>query len=341
MQEKIGPPVFSLCSIRGDGAHDYYREVERRGKGWLFKYGEIKKGKTEMLFIRDGAEMVTLLKNIEAIKSAAPLNYVAIPGVEGHGTGAQNKDDNALPAENDDWSEGARNTTLARQSFRAGILNDIGALRKVEDKAVASGPSKDEVKDTASRRFEAGREAFRTNKTLPEKSPQALLAVLENENYEVRFNELSVAMELRQMRPSGEGIVPDDLRVKRDWHAPDDLEKASIFGEISRTYSLATNKGPRPFKVGADLKDFMNELLHNRRVNPFKEWLMNTVPEWDGTEQLDRFLINFFGAEDTDISRWASRYPFLAVIQRTMDPGCKLDEMLMLKGPQASGSQHY
>ena len=54
-----------------------------------------------------------------------------------------------------------------------------------------------------------------------------------------------------------------------------------------------------------------------------------------------RLLIDLFGAEDTERNRWAGRYIPIGAIQRTFDPGCKLDEILVLVGEQGSGKSTY
>ena len=77
-------------------------------------------------------------------------------------------------------------------------------------------------------------------------------------------------------------------------------------------------------------------LGYRRAVDPFHEWIVS-LPPWDKTERLDTLLSAMFGAADTPLNRWASRYLCLAPIQRAVSPGCLLREMPVLIGPQGIG----
>lgn len=58
---------------------------------------------------------------------------------------------------------------------------------------------------------------------------------------------------------------------------------------------------------------------------------------WDGTPRLDRWLIDCAGADDTPHVRKVSRWMLIAAVCRTRHPGCRLDQMLVLEGPQGCG----
>ena len=66
-------------------------------------------------------------------------------------------------------------------------------------------------------------------------------------------------------------------------------------------------------------------------------WLERDLPEWDGVARIETLLIDLFKAEDTKLTRWASRFLFLGPIQRAYQPGCKLDETPVLIGKQGLG----
>jgi predicted P-loop ATPase len=58
---------------------------------------------------------------------------------------------------------------------------------------------------------------------------------------------------------------------------------------------------------------------------------------WDGTPRLDRWLIDFAGAEDTPHVRATSRAMLVAAVRRARHPGCPYDQMPVIEGPQGSG----
>jgi predicted P-loop ATPase len=58
---------------------------------------------------------------------------------------------------------------------------------------------------------------------------------------------------------------------------------------------------------------------------------------WDGTPRIDRWLIDCAGAEDTDAVRAASRAMLVTAVRRARHPGCRVDLMPVIEGPQGSG----
>lgn len=58
---------------------------------------------------------------------------------------------------------------------------------------------------------------------------------------------------------------------------------------------------------------------------------------WDGVPRLDRWLIDYAGADDTPHVRGASRSILVAAVRRARRPGCKFDQMLVICGPQGCG----
>jgi predicted P-loop ATPase len=58
---------------------------------------------------------------------------------------------------------------------------------------------------------------------------------------------------------------------------------------------------------------------------------------WDGRPRLDRWLIDYAGAEDSTHVRMASRVMLVAAVRRARHPGCRFDQMPVLEGPQGCG----
>lgn len=58
---------------------------------------------------------------------------------------------------------------------------------------------------------------------------------------------------------------------------------------------------------------------------------------WDEKPRLDRWLIDYAGAEDTAYVRAVARAVLVAAVRRARLPGCKIDAMLILEGPQGIG----
>jgi putative DNA primase/helicase len=73
---------------------------------------------------------------------------------------------------------------------------------------------------------------------------------------------------------------------------------------------------------------------HERPYNPVADYLRSLV--WDGLERLSSWLSQFLGAEDTLLNahlgiKWA-----ISAVARVLAPGCKVDTVLILAGPQGA-----
>ena len=59
--------------------------------------------------------------------------------------------------------------------------------------------------------------------------------------------------------------------------------------------------------------------------------------EWDSTERIESFASCYLGAADTPYHRAVSRGMFVSAVARIMQPGCKVDTVPVLEGPQGKG----
>lgn len=71
----------------------------------------------------------------------------------------------------------------------------------------------------------------------------------------------------------------------------------------------------------------------NGGFDPLRDYI-TALPAWDTTERIDSFLIEAAKAADTPLVRRISRCFFLSCIQRALNPGCKVDTVLILQGKQ-------
>lgn len=76
-------------------------------------------------------------------------------------------------------------------------------------------------------------------------------------------------------------------------------------------------------------------IAYNRSYHPVREYLESL--EWDKVPRIHTFLIDYFGAKDTDFNRTVSKLLFCAAVKRIYEPGCKYDYMIILEGKQGIG----
>ncbi|MAZ18811.1 MAG: hypothetical protein CL535_21105 [Ahrensia sp.] len=84
-----------------------------------------------------------------------------------------------------------------------------------------------------------------------------------------------------------------------------------------------------------DVAEALYSLALENRINPLTDYLADL--KWDGQPRLDRWLIDYLGAEDSELIRQIGRKTLLAAIRRARQPGCKFDTVLILEGMQGSG----
>jgi hypothetical protein len=75
------------------------------------------------------------------------------------------------------------------------------------------------------------------------------------------------------------------------------------------------------------------------QLNPFHQgraWL-EQLPAWDGIPRLPTFFADACGAAQTTYTEAVGRAFFVAAVARVLEPGCKVDTMLVLEGKQGVG----
>ena len=87
-------------------------------------------------------------------------------------------------------------------------------------------------------------------------------------------------------------------------------------------------------------------VVFENMYHPIKEFLLSLHNEkvWDGVHRIDTFLHDYAGVdvrEDTHYDSWVMKHWLLSAIHRVMVPGCKVDECLIMTGPQGEGKSHF
>jgi predicted P-loop ATPase len=93
---------------------------------------------------------------------------------------------------------------------------------------------------------------------------------------------------------------------------------------ISTNYDWEVTKD----KLGAALETAAT------RHHPVRSYLLSLV--WDGKPRLDRILIDTASAEDTEVNRHYGKSTLIGAVQRIFEPGCKMDQVLVLEGRQGT-----
>ena len=124
----------------------------------------------------------------------------------------------------------------------------------------------------------------------------------------------------------------------KPWAPFSDRNSAWMREGIGNEYRYQTEAGKwSDLRYGVESwAESVNALTALNEVDPFIEWL-EQLPFWDGKPRIDMLLANLFAADETPLAQWASRFLTLGAIQRSYEPGCKLDEMPVLYAKQGVG----
>lgn len=112
-----------------------------------------------------------------------------------------------------------------------------------------------------------------------------------------------------------------------------DVDISVIRAEIERCFQGDADGNGMRFAV-EDVSRAVEQVAHQSPFHPVREYLEGL--EWDGVERLRLVPADILRAEDSPINRALIRRFFISAVARALSPGCKVDTVLILTGPQAA-----
>lgn len=85
----------------------------------------------------------------------------------------------------------------------------------------------------------------------------------------------------------------------------------------------------------ADIRRELLSVAHENKYHPVIDYLDGLV--WDGTPRVEKWLVTYCGAEDTELNREFGSKFLVAGVRRIKQPGVKFDPMLVFEGAQGAG----
>lgn len=137
----------------------------------------------------------------------------------------------------------------------------------------------------------------------------------------------SLAQGIVTRRPPPWGV--DDVAM------PDVTSQAGAWMETDATRVQAWMK--REYDLNLTPKESYGAALivaEGARFDPLFDWLSPLGQEWDGEHRIETWLSTYLGAEDNEYHRFIGRAFLISAVARVMRPGCKVDTMIVLEGPQ-------
>lgn len=118
--------------------------------------------------------------------------------------------------------------------------------------------------------------------------------------------------------------VPWDIRGLKYPRQVDDSDGIKSLGWLEQQglYKLSTGTAKDALIAGARASPF----------NPLVDWLQSII--WDKQPRIDGWLTYYLGTAANDYTRAVGRKFLISAVARALRPGCKVDTMLILEGPQ-------
>ena len=85
----------------------------------------------------------------------------------------------------------------------------------------------------------------------------------------------------------------------------------------------------------ARVHEVLDVVAGRSAYHPVRDYLSGLV--WDGVPRLHTWLAQYLGCKEDDASAAIGTRWLIAAVARVMHPGCKVDEMLILRGAQGAG----
>jgi predicted P-loop ATPase len=114
---------------------------------------------------------------------------------------------------------------------------------------------------------------------------------------------------------------PYRLSELGEWQDTDDINTAIW---LEKHYNLIAS----PQKVS----DVIKIIAQHHKFHPVRDYL--TERDWDGKPRVDRWLSVYLGVLDTEYARLVGKTWLISAVARILDPGCKVDNVLILEGEQ-------
>ena len=138
-------------------------------------------------------------------------------------------------------------------------------------------------------------------------------------------NVTNLVLHLQNIKDLGNTIKWNELAQRAEWngHPIEDSHLIDI-------RLLLENEGFDP-----PLEALLPTIIRHAKDNgfhPVRDYLRSL--KWDGTRRLDFWLEQCLGAPKSKFNRLVGRKTLIAAVARAFRPGCKVDTVLVLEGPQ-------
>lgn len=121
-----------------------------------------------------------------------------------------------------------------------------------------------------------------------------------------------------------------------------DIDVTTIRSCIEQRISGGADKKGEPIGLTLSLDDIHNaiqQVASARTYHPVREYLLSL--KWDGEPRIEHVAAEVLQAKPTPLNKAILRRWFVSAVARPLKPGCKVDTVLILVGPQGCGKSSF
>lgn len=160
---------------------------------------------------------------------------------------------------------------------------------------------------------------------------------------DVRYNTRSDVVEIYKNDEYGQ-LHPNDIKQLLSFANSSIITGLNIKFKKEHGHTYWGLNDPKSLKWNeTELKTILAKMYRFKEVDPFQVDYLDELPDWDGIPRVDFLLENCFDIqnEDIDIARFASRSIMMGMVGRTIEPGRKHDECVILIGNEGIGKSTF
>ena len=133
----------------------------------------------------------------------------------------------------------------------------------------------------------------------------------------LRWNEMRQSVTVTRPMPWGE--QPEEWMDHHDTAATEWLDRVGLHYQSS------------------SIREAVYRVARDQSYHPVREYLANTLPQWDGRERIANWLTVYCGAPNNPYTQFVGKAMLVSAVARAMRPGCRVKSMIILHGPQDTG----
>lgn len=138
-------------------------------------------------------------------------------------------------------------------------------------------------------------------------------------------NLTNLMLHLRGIEKLGRNLRFNELSSQVEWNGRPIEEP-----DIIKIRLIIEAEGFQP--NDRDIRGAVDAVARETRYNPIVEYLNGL--KWDGKARLEEWMIRLLGAPDSPFVRLVSPKVLIGAVARALEPGCKVDTVLVLEGEQ-------